>query len=118
MLDKIKQIETASGQKYPLVFNLNVMEILQNEYGNLENWTKEISNKEAEPNIKALKFGLGAMINEGIDIENDTVDIKRNMLTDKQIGRIITEVGITDMAEQLKLSVVDSVDTGEKTKNV
>ena len=48
-------------KKYPLIFNLNVMEIIQKEYGSLKKWQesiffdKEDGDKEEnkEPKIKS-----------------------------------------------------------------
>ena len=37
MKDKVVYIET-DGKKIPLVFNLNVMEEIQEQYGSLEKW--------------------------------------------------------------------------------
>ena len=63
------------GTKYPLIFTLNVMEDIQDKYGSLEEWMALIKAKE--PSIKALKFGLGSMLNEGLEIENETAEEKR-----------------------------------------
>jgi hypothetical protein len=45
------------------------MEEIQEEYGSIEAWA-DLTDAD-EPNIKALKFGLLHMINEGIDIFNE-----------------------------------------------
>ena len=54
MIDKITYLETDS-EKFPLAFTLNVMEVLQDEYKTLSQWSELIRNQK-EPNIKALKF--------------------------------------------------------------
>ena len=59
------------------------------------------------------------MINEGIDIENETAEIKREFLTEKQIGRIITEIGMSKMTEKVQETVIDSTKKeNEEEKNV
>ena len=68
-----------NNKKYPLVFNLNVMEEIQNVYGDIEKWGEIVENNHNEPKIKDLKFGLMVMINEGLDIENETNEIKREL---------------------------------------
>lgn len=115
MADKKKKIEILyRGKKYELVFNLNVMELVQEEYGSVEAWGN-LTEAADEPNAKALKFGLGAMINEGIDIYNeDHEDNKREFFTDKQIGRIISEVGLQNVAKSINKTVVESTKSDEK----
>ena len=95
------------GIDYPLVFNLNVIEKIQGKYGSYEKWGEMTEGKEDEVNIGALKFGITEMINEGIDIENETAEIKREFLTEKQIGRIITEIGMSKMTEKVQETVID-----------
>lgn len=113
------------GIDYPLVFNLNVIEKIQEKYGSYEKWGEMTDGKEneegekTEVNIGALKFGITEMINEGIDIENETTENKREFLTEKQIGRIITEIGISKMTEKVQETVIDSTKKdNEEEKNV
>lgn len=101
------------GIEYNLVFNLNVMEEIQTEYGSVEAWGK-LTDAETEPNAKAIKFGLGAMLNEGIDIYNESHEDKRELLSLKKVGRIITEVGLENIANQINNTVVDSTKSDEK----
>ena len=49
MKEKITYLETSNGIKYPLIFTLNVMEEIQDEYESLEKWMDLI--KANEPNI-------------------------------------------------------------------
>ena len=59
------------GTKYVVVFNINVMEAIQEEYGTIQNWGDLTEGKSGEADIKAIVFGLTEMINEGIDIQNE-----------------------------------------------
>ena len=102
------------GINYPLVFNLNVIEKIQEKYGSYEEWGEMTVGKEneegenTEVDIGALKFGIPEMINEGIDIENETAEIKREFLTVKQIGRILTEIWMSKMTDKVQETVIDS----------
>lgn len=100
---------TYKGQELRLVFNLNVMETIQEEYGSLDKWGSLTDGESGEPNIKALKFGLMAMLNEGIDIDNEERAEKMPLFTDKQVGRIITEIGLENLTADMNGVVVDSV---------
>lgn len=100
------------GEKYTLEFNLNVMEDIQEEYGTFEKWAD--LTEEEEPNIKAIKFGLGAMINEGIEIYNEEHEDKRKPFTSRQIGRLVTEVGLEMVTQEMNGAVVDSTKSEEK----
>lgn len=96
------------GVEYDLEFNLNVMEILQDEYGTIEEWSAKAIEAE-EPNIKVLKFGFKAMINEAIEIYNeDHPDAPKELVDDKKVGRIISSVGFTNVADIIANTVVDS----------
>lgn len=104
------------GKKYKLVFNLNVMEVIQEKYGTLKNWGKltDGAENESEPNAKAVIFGITAMLNEGIDIDNEENGTEEKMLTKKQVGRMITEIGLKSSAQLMNGVVVDSTKSGEK----
>ena len=117
MQDIMKHINSR-GIEYPLTFNLNVMEKIQEKYGSYEKWGDLTGGKNSEVNIEALKFGILEMINEGIDIENEGKEIKRSFLTDKQVGRIITDIGMETLAEKLQETVIESTENDEEEKNV
>lgn len=104
------------GKEYKLVFNLNVMEVIQDKYGTLENWGKLTDGEEndGEPNAKAVIFGITAMLNEGIDIENEENGTEEKMLTNKQVGRMITEIGLKSSAQLMNGVVIDSTQSAEK----
>lgn len=115
MIDKINYLET-KDEKYPMAFTLNVMEALQEKYGNLNKWTNLAQNSE-EPDIKALKFFMAEAINEGIEIENEKHGEKRTLLNHKQVGRILTEVGFSNLTEKIEAVVSGSVQTDDTSKN-
>lgn len=104
------------GKNYKLVFNLNVMEVIQDKYGTLENWGKltDGAENDGEPNAKAVIFGITAMLNEGIDIDNEENGTKEKRLTNKQVGRMITDIGLQSSAQLMNGVVVDSTKSGEK----
>lgn len=102
------------GVKYPLMFNLNVMETIQEEYGTIEKWGVLTDGKDGEVNVKALKFGLTEMLNEAIDVENETAEVKRPLLTNKQVGRLITKMGLENAVGNLNNAVIESTKSEEK----
>lgn len=101
---------------YKLMFNLNVMEAIQEEYGTVEKWGSLTDGNETdgEPNAKAVIFGLREMINEGIDIDNETAEVKEPLMTLKQVGRLISEVGFENATLALNDTVVESTKSEEK----
>lgn len=104
--------------EYKLCFNLNVMERLQEEYGTLDAWGNLTDGKHnnGEPNIKAVIFGFREMINEGIDISNDENGTKIKPLTLKQVGRMITELGLEEATAKLNDTVIESTKSEEKNE--
>ena len=111
MKNKIVYIETEKN-KIPLVFNINVMEEIQEQYGSLEKWG-EVTQGDGEPKIKDLKVGIIAMMNEAIDIENEENGTNETPLTEKQVGRIMTEVGIKAIVEKIQEITIASTKSGD-----
>lgn len=109
---------TWKNVEYNLVFNLNVMEQIQDEYGSISNWG-ELTDNTTEPNAKAVIFGLMCMINEGVDIDNEDNEgvegyIPKKNLTKKQVGRLLTDVGIEEATQRLNDTVINSTASDEK----
>lgn len=118
MQNKINYLEV-DEKKYPLIFNLNVMEKIQEKFGSITEWGNLTDGKSQEVNIKALKFGVMEMINEGIDIENEKITSeKRNFVTEKEVGRIITNLGLQKMSNEVQNTVIDSTKVEDESKNV
>lgn len=105
-------------KKYKLVFNLNVMEQIQDEYGSLDEWGKMTDGSNGEPNIKAVKFGFTAMINEAIEIENEEKGYKDGTelkpVTNNFVGRMLSEIGLDEMAKKMQETVVASTRNDEQ----
>lgn len=97
-----------NGVEYRLYFNLNVIEVLQETYGSAQKWVETINSVEDEGDAKALKFGFREMINEGIDIMNEENGTDLKPLTLKQVGRLLTEVGLASATEKMSKLVFDS----------
>ena len=102
------------GKDYKLVFNLNVMEVIQEEYRTINAWGELTDGKSGEVDVKALKFGFAAMLNEGIDIDNEDREVKEPFLTLKQVGRMLSEIGFNQVTEDMNEVVVESVKSDEK----
>ena len=129
-------------KNYSLVFNLNVMEAIQEEYetidkwgsltdgtayaereyikqhGSLEGWDDlddaEKSKYDGEPDAKAVIFGFTQMLNEGIDIENEENGTNNPPLTLKQVGRMISEIGLANATKTMNETVIESTKDGEE----
>lgn len=99
-----------------MAFTLNVMEALQEKYGNLNKWAN-LAQESEEPDIKSIKFFMTEAINEGIEIENEKHGEKRKLLTPKQVGRILTEVGFATLTDKIMNTVSDSIKTDAASKN-
>ena len=114
-MNDVSKTITYNGRTYRIVFNLNVMEAIQEEYKTIQNWGNLTDGGEnGEPDAKAVIFGVAAMINEGIDIDNEENGTDIKPLTLKQVGRLITAVGIDVAAKQMKDTVIESTESTEK----
>jgi hypothetical protein len=101
-------------KEYALVFNLNAMEAIQEEYGSIEAWGDLTGGNGGEPNIKAVVFGITQMLNEGIDISNEENGTDIKPFTLKQVGRMLTEVGIKESTQTMTETVIASTKSEEK----
>lgn len=113
-MKKMRSEITYKEKKYNLVFNLNVMEEIQAEYKSLANWGDMTDGKNGEPNVKAIIYGLTAMLNEGIDIDNEENGTNLKPFTHKQVGRLLTEVGLDEATAKLNQAVIESTKSDEK----
>lgn len=147
-MQDVKSSIEVGGVTYPMVFNLNVMEVIQQEYGSLDAWgdltdgetyakreffaknptcdeydwadlpDEERAKYKGEPDAHAVIFGFTEMINEGIDIENETRiangESPMAMFTLKKVGRLITEYGLANATKKLNNTVVESTKTDIK----
>ena len=105
-----------NGKKYNLVFNLNVMEVIQEQYGTLDKWGALTDGSKGEPNAKAVLFGFTAMLNEGIDIDNEENGTNIEFLTEKKVGRMLTEIGLKNATMKMNKTVIDSTKSDQKNE--
>lgn len=115
MKDFVNEIQYKNNT-YVLVFNLNVMEAIQQEYGTIEKWGELTDGDAGEPDAKAIIFGFREMLNEGIDIENEEQGTDKPFLSLKQVGRIISEIGFENATTALNDTVVESTKSEEKNE--
>lgn len=101
-------------KKYKLAFNLNVMQAIQKKYGSIQAWGEITDGQDGEPDVEAVIFAYTEMLNEGIDIDNDENGTDFKPLTSKQVGRMITEIGMANAVSKLNQTVVDSTKSAEK----
>lgn len=116
-LEKIK----AGGKEYPIAYNLNVQSRLQKTFGSLKKWLglifpeQENEEDEQEADFEAIIITAKEIINEGIDIENDSRTEKRNYISQAEAGRIISEIGITELTRRLlEISTKNKEENEEK----
>ena len=93
---------------YKVVFNLNVMESIQKRFGSLQKWGDLTDGSEGEVDVEPVIVAFMEMLNEGIDIENEENGTDIKPLTSKQVGRMITEVGLANVTKKLNETVVES----------
>ena len=108
MIDTVSSSITYKEKEYKLVFNLNTMEAIQEKYETLAHWGELTDGSAGESNVKALIFGFQQMLNEGIELSNEENHTTEPLLNHKQVGRIITEVGMKSAAEKIHEVVIAS----------
>ena len=119
-MNEMKEMETKltlEDKEYILAFNLNAMSEIQEKYGTINNWVKEINldgSEGEEPNLKALIYGLTVMLNEGIEITNDRTGSKDKLFTQKEVGRLLSKVGMEEASQKMADAVIESTKSDEK----
>lgn len=121
MKDIMSKLEY-KGKEYTLVFNFNVLEEIQEEYGTLAKWIEAAYGQTTgEPSAKALAFAICAMVNEGIDIDNETKEIPDKFITQKQANRMLSDFiqknGVEDVVKIIDDLMGKSLQGGENSKN-
>ena len=101
---------------YTLAFNLNSMADIEKKYGSIAKWGKLVDASNKDINIDALRYGLTAMLNEGIDMNNEINGTHEPFLTERQAGRIIMALSTKTVANKMNDLIVESVKT-EQPKN-
>ena len=96
------------------VFNLNVMEQIQEQYGTVAKWAELTDPTTHECDVKALKVGFTFMLNEAIDMENEANGTNIPFYSTKQVGRILTAIGVDAATRSITETVINSVQSGEK----
>lgn len=111
MIDKIHEFEIR-GKKYPIAFNLNVIEAIQEKYKGLEEWEKALGSEKDGEAISTLKWTLWMFVNAGIETNNFEKGEERATITIEQAGMLVG--GTSDMRkimETIQKVVTDSSPT-------
>lgn len=110
------------GKEYNLIFNLNVLEEIQDKYGTLGKCLDAaFGHATGEPSIKALSFMVCTMVNEAIDIENEKKQVPDKPITVKQAGRMLSEFiqgyGLESAVKLVDDLMEKSLEGGKNSKN-
>lgn len=110
MKETFETIEYKS-KKYPLVCNINVMEEIQKRYKSFTEWSNLCggTTDKKEVDIAAFKTGILLMINEGLLIESEDNGTEFKEMTPRQVGRLISDVGLVEVTNKLTKVIVESV---------
>ena len=71
---------------------------------------------KVKPALKAIIFGFREMLNEGIDITNEQNGTDESLLL-KQVGRILTQLGLETVSEKLGEAITKANKDESKTNN-
>lgn len=115
MLEKLTYIEIGN-KKYPIKCDLNVLESIQDQYGSLSFFERELSGfrvvgkdenekkiyEKVEPSMKAVKIAFNLMLNEGLEIENQLYEKgNRVPLSEEETGSLAFDINIFFLANEL-----------------
>ena len=77
------------GKTYPLTLSLNVIDEIQNRYGEFDINTEKVSE---------IKWLLTTLINEAVDIHNDESEDKWEYLSERYVGRYMDKDSIQNVS--------------------
>ena len=106
MLNKTSKIQVG-GREYPAAFDLNVIELVQERYGALENLSESMQQ------IKELKWFLTTLINEGIAKEKFEKGESCEPITEEKIGMLLDINDVAKLNETLSNIINVSVPKAE-----
>ena len=110
-------------KEYELIFDLNVLQEMQDKYGTMTKCLDEAYGKKTgEPSIKAIAFLVTAMINEAIDIKNDEKGTNEPPVTEKMVNRMLSEFmrnsgDLSAVVSKIDDLMTKSLQGGEDSKN-
>lgn len=91
---------TLRGKEYPILFDLNVVELIQQRYGDVAKLGEKISN------ISEQKWILTKIINEGIEFDNFINNRSNKTLTEPQVGMLLSVASLQN--GELSQKIVDA----------
>jgi len=94
------------------------MREIQGVYGSISSWADKLQpKKDGEPDMGAFIKGFTFMLNEGVDIENETLkdNEQKQPFTEKQVGRLIGKFGKDEISTAMQKAIVGSTDSGDKS---
>ncbi len=122
MLDKKMTVLDTPDGRYPVVCDFNTLEYLQTEYGSIQSYQNRISGitrgKDGKDmlvlnnvSVHALLDGLTHMINEGIDIQNESGKPLTDHVTVRQTGRIMrrAELSLAELTTLVLSGIADCI---------
>lgn len=110
-------------KEYELIFDLNVLQEMQDKYGTMTKCLDEAYGKKTgEPSIKAIAFLVTAMINEAIDIKNEEKGTNEPPVTEKMVNRMLSEFmrnsgDLSAVVSKIDDLMAKSLQGGEDSKN-
>ena len=112
------------GKTYKLVFDFNVMQDLQDEYGTFNKWVEKAYGEETgEPSVAALAFAIMSMVNNAIDEENEdkAPEEAEKHVTARTANRMLSEMarggGLEKIVKSIDGLMSKSLQGGENSKN-
>lgn len=106
------------GKEYALAFDINVLIAIQDRYGTFTKWMDLASGKDTgEYDLKSIVFAYTEALNEGIEIANEDKTEKDELLTEKQVARMILSLGAEGAFEKLSTAAAKAVQGDENSKN-
>lgn len=110
-MNQVKYIEVGL-QKIPALFDLNVAAELQEKYGSITEWNDACFPQGKEPRLKPLIDAYTYAINEGYEATGQD-----ERVSEKTVGRILTELTLSKAAKDMQQMVIDSTKSGNEEKN-
>ena len=98
---------------FPILYDINVLEAIQQKFGGLSAWSDKLSPETGEPPLSAVIDTVEILIAEGIDAKADEGE-EIAMPNRKQIGRLISRIGLEKTLEIIKESAVAAAGEGDE----
>jgi hypothetical protein len=108
---------TVAEREFEISFNMNVVEAIFEKFGALTDFQKALRGSDACGNLRTTIWILSVMINDAIEEENERSKEKSELLSERQLGRLLPPKDFFTLRDSLFEAWIDSMPKDDKPED-